>query len=82
MKKISCRSSNLIYCLTCKRCGLQYVGQTLLRVKDRIGQHFTSIDNYDLTKTIGKHFSQTNHNGLLDIEISLFRNILKVKPQP
>ena len=27
MKKISCRSSNLIYCIQCKLCGLQYVGQ-------------------------------------------------------
>ena len=58
MNKNSSRSSNLIYCITCKRCGVQYVGQTLLRVKDRIGQHFTSIDNYDTTKTIGRHFSQ------------------------
>ena len=77
MKKVSCRSSNLIYCITCKRCGLQYVGQTLLRVKDRLGQHFTSIDNYDTTKSIGRHFSQTNHNGLFDIEISVLEFIKK-----
>ena len=30
MRKVSCRSSNLIYKITCKACNIQYVGQTLL----------------------------------------------------
>ena len=77
MKNISCRSSNLIYCITCRRCGLQYVGQTLRRLKDRVGEHFTSVDNTDQTKTIGRHFSKTDHNGILDIEISVLEFIKK-----
>ena len=36
MKKVSCRSSNLIYAITCKICGMQYVGQTLLRIKKQV----------------------------------------------
>ena len=35
MKKISCRSSNLIYCITCNKCGMQYVGQTMRRLRNR-----------------------------------------------
>ena len=35
MSNVSCRSSNLIYCVTCQRCNNQYVGQTSLRLKAR-----------------------------------------------
>ena len=45
MRKVSCRSSNVIYAITCKRCGIQYVGQTLLRLKDRFVGHFGDINN-------------------------------------
>ena len=40
IKKITCMSSILIYAITCKRCNLQYVGQTLLRLRDRFTGHF------------------------------------------
>ena len=81
MKKVSCRSSNVIYCVSCTRCGLQYVGQTLHRVKDRVSEYFTSIDIYDQTKTVGRHFSQPNHNGLFDMVISVIKKPPKVKRQ-
>ena len=43
MNNISCRSSNLIYAIKCTRCGKQYVGQTMLRLKDRFVHHFRDI---------------------------------------
>ena len=82
MKKISCRSSNLIYAITCKRCGQQYVGQTLLRLKDRFVHHFRDIDTADHDKTVGKHFSQRSHNGIRDIEISVLEFIKKPPRSP
>jgi hypothetical protein len=47
MSNISCRSSNLIYCISCTLCGKQYVGQTSLRLKDRFVHHFYSIEKED-----------------------------------
>ena len=41
MTNISCRSSNLIYCITCKICHKQYVGQISLQLKKRFVHHFT-----------------------------------------
>ena len=61
MKNISCRSSNLIYCITCKRCGIQYVGQTLLRTTDRMGDHFYHIEKSNTPMTVARHFSQRGH---------------------
>ena len=71
MKNISCRSSNLIYCITCTKCGEQYVGQTSLRIKDRFVHHFHSIERPDVLKAVGKHFSGKGHNGVFDLTISV-----------
>jgi len=77
MKKISCRSSNLIYCINCNRCGIQYVGQTHLRLKDRFGGHYTDIKSCNLTKTVSRHLTTNGHNGIFDMTISILEFIKK-----
>ena len=84
MKKVSCRSSNLIYCITCTRCDMQYVGQTSLRIKDRFVHHYYSIERPDLTKVVGRHFAARDHNGTFDLQISVLEfihSLLKALPQ-
>ena len=76
MEKISCRSSNVIYCITCKRCKMQYVGQTYKRVKDRFVAHFYNIEEASDT-SVARHFSQNDHNGVFDLEISVLEFIKK-----
>lgn len=44
MKNVTCKSSNLIYCLSCKRCGEQYVGQTQQTFMKRVYAHIYSIN--------------------------------------
>ena len=75
MKKISCRSSNLIYAITCTRCNKQYVGQTSLRIKDRFVHHFRDISINNTEKTVGRHFSQRNHRGTNDMSITVLEFI-------
>jgi hypothetical protein len=82
MKNISCRSSNLIYCASCLRCGMQYVGQTSLRVKDRFVHHFLDIGKADKLKSLGRHFSLKDHNGVYDLEISVLEFIKKPPKSP
>jgi hypothetical protein len=77
MHNVSCRSSNLIYCITCKRCKKQYVGQTLLRLKSRFVHHYYTVDKKDQTKPVGKHFSLMNHRGTDDMEIHVLEFIKK-----
>ncbi len=43
ISKANCQTDNLIYLLTCKVCGDQYVGQTLNRIMDRVNNHRTDI---------------------------------------
>ena len=77
MKNISCRSSNLVYAITCKRCGMQYVGQTMLRLKDRFVHHLRDIELGIADKSVGKHFSSPSHNGHKDLQISVLEFIKK-----
>ena len=82
MKNISCRSSNLIYCVTCKICKMQYVGQTMLRIKDRFVAHFHDVMPNDQNKALGRHFSRRDHNGIKDMEISVVEFIKKPPRSP
>ena len=68
---ITCKSSNLIYCLTCKTCGIQYVGQTKNRLMDRFQAHFYNIGHNKQVSEIGKHFNKPDHHGLDDVEIHI-----------
>ena len=66
---VSCQSSNLIYCITCRRCKKQYVGQTKCRLIDRFQDHFYKISKPLLNTDIGYHFNTQGHRGLEDVEI-------------
>ncbi len=43
IKNATCQTDNLIYMLTCDYCGVQYVGQTLNRIMDRVNSHLNDI---------------------------------------
>jgi len=82
-KHISCKSHNLIYCITCTVCNKQYVGQTKNRLMDRFGSHFWNIKKKNLTDPIGRHFATKGHNGQLKLKIHIVDFIIapsKSKP--
>ena len=68
---VCCCSSNLIYCITCKRCGIQYVGQTKNELKIRFSAHFLKISKNDLESEIARHFNSDHHKGLDDLTIHI-----------
>ena len=43
----SCTSQNVIYLIECKRCNMQYIGQTNQQVSKRMNSHRFDINNYD-----------------------------------
>ena len=70
-QNITCQSSNLIYCIQCKKCKVQYVGQTSRRLMDRFQGHFSSITNKraKIKTLIHDHFNQIDHHGTADMSI-------------
>ena len=89
---ITCRSSNLIYCITCRKCKIQYIGQTKRTLMERFQGHFGKVKSAHKEKgkdpypqkaerfdPIGHHFSTTNHTAN-DIEIHVIA-FITLSPQ-
>ena len=75
---ISCHSKNLIYLIECKRCHLQYIGETKSQLSERFGEHRRSILNHQQLSTttpVSLHFNQAGHaiNNVHHIPIELIR---------
>ena len=68
---ITCKSSNLIHCITCKTCLKQYVEQTKNSISQRFCSHFFTIRHKKLTDAVGLHFSRADHQGMKDVSISV-----------
>jgi len=64
---ISCTSENIIYCITCRVCQLQYVGETSRSLRERLNDHRSSIKLKKKTP-IAQHFNSPNHS-ILDLKI-------------
>jgi len=87
-KNITCRSSNLVYCITCKKCDKQYVGQTKRMILERFQGHCYKISTYRTHRietpnlfrqqdkdAVGTHFSAEDHCGTQDLIISVLAYI-------
>src|SRR5215469_7493688 len=60
-QNFSCKTTKVIYLITCNRCNMQYVGQTSGTLGNRLSQHLSCIRNKNSTP-IGLHFNLPNHN--------------------
>ena len=60
-----CTSQNVIYLIECKRCKMQYVGQTNQQVSKRMNSHRFDINNYDsqgYASNAASHFNLDSHS--------------------
>ena len=59
---LTCKSSNVIYLITCKKCGFQYVGETKCTLQNRFNGHRGSILGKKKKHTyLAEHFRQRGH---------------------
>ena len=52
---MSCQTSNIIYVVECKECGIQYIGETSTSLRARTYKHRQTI--YDDIESVGHHFN-------------------------
>ena len=88
--RISCKLNNLIYCITCKRCTMQYVGQSKNSIATRFQKHFKWIEhvaNWAQAPTsyktlgptnVGLHFNLPDHS-VEDVSIQVLE-LIKAHP--
>ena len=79
---ISCHSKNLIYLIECKKCHLQYIGESKRQLNERFGEHRRSTGSIlnhqqlSITTPVSLHFNQAGHsiNDVHLIPIELIRS--------
>ena len=59
----TCKSSDLVYLVQCRKCGKQYVGETKQPLHHRLNSHRSDINTKKLeNKPVAQHFNQPHHN--------------------
>ena len=58
---LSCSTTSVVYLITCRRCGIQYVGETGQQLRKRMNNHRASIRNLQ-PQPIYKHFNSDGHS--------------------
>lgn len=58
---IDCATKEVIYCLHCSKCNLQYVGQTGNTLRERVSNHLSCIRK-KVPTPVSLHFNQQDHN--------------------
>ena len=84
---LNCNSSNVIYLLSCKKCGLQYVGSTKTKFRLRFNNHksrlrshnMLSINEKDNDDIIYKHFWSPGHSGIDDVNVQIIDKVSNEK---
>ena len=57
----TCTSSHLIYCISCSRCGMLYIGETGRCLRTRFGEHRRSVTSNDANQPVARHFNNGSH---------------------
>ena len=60
--EITCKIRNLVYLISCKRCGLQYVGETENALHIRMNGHRSDIRTKKTENPVAAHFCQPAHS--------------------
>ena len=71
---VNCQTKNVIYCLSCKKCKKQYVGETDRKLQDRFSEHIGYVKNQKLEKATGYHFNLPGHK-MADMEITVLEKV-------
>ena len=67
----TCASSSVVYCITCTKCNILYIGETSRQIKNRFGEHLRNVRNRthldeqhenDPDSNISHHFNLPNHS--------------------
>ena len=58
---LTCNSKNIIYLITCNKCKIQYVGETIQMLKMRMNKHRSDIRSKIANTHISKHFKNRNN---------------------
>ena len=72
---LNCNSSNIVYLLSCKTCGIQYVGSCTTKFRLRFNNYKSCnrkhFDQIVPQQHLHNHFDEPGHNGMSDFKFTL-----------
>jgi hypothetical protein len=69
----NCQSTDIIYLISCKQCGIQYVGQSGTTINRRMVGHRFDI-RHEQDKPISNHFGPNNKHSTNNLKITIIDN--------
>lgn len=84
-QKITCQDTNVIYCIECEKCGLQYVGKTKNSFKTRCNQHSYAVRHFDAKEKeknngpVAEHFNKPGHSSD-NMHFFAFEKVISIDP--
>ena len=64
-QQMTCKSTNLIYMIECKRCKKQYIGETKRTLRERFTEHRQATNNpshNNASTAVPTHFNLPDHS--------------------
>ena len=60
--------------INCNQCGLQYIGETKRAIRNRMYEHYSSVQRFQGEKAtpVSRHFTQKNHS-VKNMELSILQ---------
>ena len=58
----TCKSKDVVYLIQCKRCGLQYVGETEQALNERLNSDHSDIKRKNINKPVAANFNKPGHS--------------------
>ncbi|EYC18662.1 hypothetical protein Y032_0026g1298 [Ancylostoma ceylanicum] len=73
-----CATSGVIYLITCKLCGEEYIGETGRPLGVRIQEHLDGLQKSKLTTPLGTHRRQRHDDGEFGVDISILAREVEI----
>ena len=76
---VNCQSQNIIYCISCQNCRMQYIGESERSLQQRFSEHKGYAINKHLTKATGAHFNLPGHSAS-DMKVTILEKVHSMDP--
>ena len=74
--EVNCQTKGIIYCITCKKCNVQYIGQSKKSLQDRFANHRGYVTNRDFSQPTGRHFNSRGHS-ISDMSVVIVEKVFR-----
>ena len=79
-RKVCCQDRNIIYCVECDICSIQYIGESERSLQERFSEHKGYVANQHQHKATGHHFNTKGHK-IHNMKVTIIEKVRNLDPQ-